>query len=628
MILSIVIVNYNVKHFLEQCLNSVFASTTKIENGECIELEVFVVDNNSVDGSVAMVEDKFPQVRLIVNTENDGFAKANNQALQQSSGAYLLLLNPDTIVERDTFVRCVNFMQQHPECGGLGVKMINGEGKFLKESKRGFPTPETSFYKISGLIKLFPHHKKIAAYYMGNLDENATNEIEILPGAYLMVSRAAYAKVGGLDETYFMYGEDIDFSWRIIQTGFKNYYLPSARIVHYKGESTKKGSMNYVYTFYNAMAIFARKYFSGNNARLYIALIKTAIWIRAAFSFVKRAVAKVAQPLVDFLVAFGGFALIKYVWAAYWAENVSYYPSVYMWVVIPFYILFMMLFGWLYGGYDKPIKLSRMIRGMGLGCLLLLAFYSLLDETQRYSRMVLVLGSLWSIVGVVAVRLPFLIKKKSNILLVGSHDETVRVERLIQRLDIKSGRVECYDVTTEVQKDRMTAQLKDMIRIYRITDVVFCGRDMQTQEIISQMASLRTTGVQYKIVPSDSDIIIGSNAISSYEDIFTVDLNTIDSPVNRRNKRIFDIISAGMLLCLSPVLFLFQKRKCNYFRDCWQVLVGKSTWVGYEGRQGVFRPCDMVSGHDVDEQRLNLRYTRNYKLGSDIIILWKNIFNI
>ena len=628
MILSIVIVNYNVKYFLEQCLNSVFASTTEMGNGECIELEVFVVDNNSVDGSVAMVEDKFPQVRLIANTENVGFARANNQALQQSTGAYLLLLNPDTIVERDTFVKCVTFMQQHPDCGGLGVKMINGEGKFLKESKRGFPTPETSFYKISGLIKLFPRHKKIAAYYMGNLDENETNEIEILPGAYLMVGRTAYNQVGGLDESYFMYGEDIDFSWRIIQAGFKNYYLPSTRIVHYKGESTKKGSMNYVYTFYNAMAIFARKYFSGNNAKLYIALIKTAIWIRAAFSFVKRAVAKVAQPLVDFLVAFGGFALIKYVWAAYWAENVSYYPSVYMWVVIPFYILFMMLIGWLYGGYDKPIKLSRMIRGMGLGCLLLLAFYSLLDETQRYSRMVLVLGSLWSIVGVVVVRLPFLIKKKSNILLVGSHDETVRVERLIQRLDIKSGRVECYDVTTEVQKDRMTVQLKDMIHIYRITDVVFCGRDMQPQEIISQMASLRTTGVQYKIVPSDSDIIIGSNAISSYEDIFTVDLNTIDSPVNRRNKRIFDIISAGMLLCLSPVLFLFQKRKCNYFRDCWQVLVGKSTWVGYEGRRGVFRPCDMVLGRDVDEQRLNLRYTRNYKLGSDIINIRKNIFNI
>ncbi len=163
MILSIVIVNYNVKYFLEQCLNSVFASTTEMGNGECIELEVFVVDNNSVDGSVAMVEDKFPQVRLIANTENVGFARANNQALQQSTGAYLLLLNPDTIVERDTFVKCVTFMQQHPDCGGLGVKMINGEGKFLKESKRGFPTPETSFYKISGLIKLFPRHKKIAA---------------------------------------------------------------------------------------------------------------------------------------------------------------------------------------------------------------------------------------------------------------------------------------------------------------------------------------------------------------------------------------------------------------------------------------------------------------------------------
>ena len=386
--------------------------------------------------------------------------------------------------------------------------------------------------------------------------------------------------------------------------------------------------MNYVYTFYNAMAIFARKYFSGNNAKSYLTLIKAAIWTRATFSFLKRGVVLVVRPLVDFLVAFSGFVLIKQIWATYWAANVSYYPSVYTWAVIPFYILFMMLVGWLYGGYDKPLKIGRMIRGMGVGCLLLLAFYSLLDETQRYSRMVLVLGSLWSIVAVVAVRLPFLIKKRNNILLVGSQDETTRVERLMQSLDIQSSRVERYDATMDADNDRTTARLKDMIRIYRITEVVFCGRDMQPQEIISQMASLQTTGVQYKIVPSDSDIIIGRDAISSYEDIITVDLNTIDSPVNKRNKRIFDIVSAGMLLCLSPILFLFQHRKRNYFTDCWRVLIGKYTWVGYDNKLGVFCPRDLITGHHVDEQRLNMRYTRNYKLRSDIIILWKNIFNI
>ena len=275
MLLSIVIVNYNVKYFLEQCLSSVYNSTGDFE------LEVFVVDNASVDDSVEMVREKFPQVKVIANEDNVGFARANNQALKEAKGDYLLLLNPDTLVEPNTFEQCINFMQAHPDCGGLGVKMINGEGKFLKESKRGFPTPATSFYKISGLIRLFPHNKKIAAYYMGHLPEDETNEIEILPGAYIMLSRVAFEKVGYLDEDYFMYGEDIDFSWRIRLAGFKNYYLPSARIIHYKGESTKKGSMNYVYTFYNAMAIFARKYFSGKNARIYNITLQLAIWLRA-----------------------------------------------------------------------------------------------------------------------------------------------------------------------------------------------------------------------------------------------------------------------------------------------------------------------------------------------------------
>ena len=282
--LSIVIVNYNVKYFLEQCLESVFGSSLAFEEGHVdaanasnhIELEVFVVDNASVDGSVEMVRDRYPQVQLIANNDNVGFAKANNQALRRCTGDLILLLNPDTVVEHDTLSKCVGFFASHPDCGGLGVKMINGEGTYLKESKRGFPTPEAAFYKISGLIRLFPHNRRIAAYYMGHLDDEETNPIDILPGAFLMVSRAALDKVGLLDESYFMYGEDIDFSWRIKLAGFENYYYPTARIIHYKGESTKHGSMNYVYTFYNAMSIFVQHYFSGSRARWFNLLLRLA----------------------------------------------------------------------------------------------------------------------------------------------------------------------------------------------------------------------------------------------------------------------------------------------------------------------------------------------------------------
>ena len=282
MLLSIVIVNYNVKYFLEQCLESVYNSNLALHEapGEELQLEVFVVDNASVDGSVEMVREKYPQVHLIANQANVGFARANNQALRQCRGDLMLLLNPDTVVEHDTFSKCADFYATHPDCGGLAVKMINGEGTYLKESKRGFPTPAASFYKMSGLVRLFPHSRRIAAYYMGHLSDDETNPVDILPGAYLMISRKALEKVGLLDESYFMYGEDIDFSWRIKLAGFENYYFPETRIIHYKGESTKRGSMNYVYTFYNAMSIFVKRYFSGRNAKFFNLLLHLAIWGR------------------------------------------------------------------------------------------------------------------------------------------------------------------------------------------------------------------------------------------------------------------------------------------------------------------------------------------------------------
>ncbi|MEZ4937615.1 MAG: glycosyltransferase family 2 protein, partial [Crocinitomicaceae bacterium] len=273
--ISIVIVNYNVEHFLEQCLNSVFSALKKVDG------EVWVVDNNSIDGSMAMVKAKFPQVRLIENKENVGFSKANNQAIRESQGKYVLLLNPDTVVEEDTFEKVVQFMNEHPDAGGLGVNMIDGKGNFLPESKRGLPTPSVAFYKIFGLSRLFPRSKKFGKYHLGYLSKEETHEIEILSGAFMLMRKEALDKVGLLDESFFMYGEDIDLSWRIILGGYKNYYYPGTRIIHYKGESTKKTSVNYVFVFYKAMIIFAKKHFSQKNARTFSFLINMAIYFRA-----------------------------------------------------------------------------------------------------------------------------------------------------------------------------------------------------------------------------------------------------------------------------------------------------------------------------------------------------------
>ena len=647
MTLSIVIVNYNVKHFLEQCLESVFRSDLATEGGEGapaadnqpLQLEVFVVDNASVDGSAAMVREKFPQVRLIANHDNLGFAKANNQALRLCTGDLVLLLNPDTVVELNTFRQCVDFYASHPDCGGLTVKMINGEGRYLKESKRGFPTPAASFFKISGLIRLFPHNRRIAAYYMGHLDDDETNPIDILPGAFLMISRRALEKVGLLDESYFMYGEDIDFSWRIKLAGFENYYLPTSRIIHYKGECTKHGSMNYVYTFYNAMSIFVRHYFSGSNAALFNLLIHCAIWTRASLAWLQRIAQRIALPL-----AFGGFLGIKHIWAAYWASNVNYYPPVYTCLIIPLYILFLMLCSWLYGGYQRPVRPMRMVRGMVVGTLLLLVFYSLLDESQRYSRVLLLMGCAWTLVATLGLRLLlslFHIRgfdlrplHTRTCVIVGGDEEARRVSQLYESLG--SIRVEAIlDTTTDTNK------LDDTIRVYKADEVVFCSKDLPIQDIIDLMTKLgqmpgRHNPVEYKIVPNESDFIIGSNSINSAEDLYTEELRTIADPLNRRNKRIFDILSALLLIIFSPLLIPFQRRKKLYYTHCWQVLIGRCSWVGTSidtTRPGIFGPEDALPRRASTlspelKQRLHLRYLRNYKITSDIQILFKNLFNI
>lgn len=234
--LSIVVVNYNVKYFLEQCLHSVFKAS------EQLETEVFVVDNRSVDGSVQMVREKFPQVKLIENQQNVGFSKANNQAIRQAKGEYILLLNPDTVVEDDTFEKITAFMDAHPDAGGLGVKMVDGKGKFLPESKRGLPTPAVAFYKIFGLAALFPRSKTFGQYHLTYLSNDEVHSVDVLSGAFMLLRRTALDKVGLLDESYFMYGEDIDLSYRLTQGGFCNYYFPHTRIIHYKGESTKKAA--------------------------------------------------------------------------------------------------------------------------------------------------------------------------------------------------------------------------------------------------------------------------------------------------------------------------------------------------------------------------------------------------
>jgi len=292
--LVVVIVSYNVKHYVTQCLNSLAKAL------EGIDSKIIVVDNHSNDGTVEYLQRRFRRIEIVDSNHNLGFARANNVAIRQSNSEYVLLLNPDTFVGEDTIREAVAFMDEHLQAGGLGVRMQNTDGSLAKESRRGLPSPIVSFYKMSGLCARFPQSRTFGRYYMGYLDWDTPQRIDVISGAFCLLRRSALDRVGLLDEDFFMYGEDIDLSYRILKGGYKNYYLPF-RMLHYKGESTQKSSFRYVHLFYDSIRIFFRKHYSHHG--FWISLpINIAIYgkaVAALFQLQARSIRKALGFLND-----------------------------------------------------------------------------------------------------------------------------------------------------------------------------------------------------------------------------------------------------------------------------------------------------------------------------------------
>ena len=641
--LSVIIVNYNVSAFLEQAL----ASAVKAMRG--IDGEIFVVDNHSVDNSVAMVKMKFPQVKLIENQENVGFAKANNQAIRISSGEYVLLLNPDTLVEEDTFEKCLRFMDETPDCGGLGVKMVDGQGRFLPESKRGIPYPKSSFYKLFGLSKLFPKSKKFGAYHATYIGEDETHDVEVLSGAFMMMRKSVLDHVGLLDEDYFMYGEDIDLSYRILKGGYKNYYFPQTRIIHYKGESTKKGSLNYVYVFYKAMQIFAKKHFSANNAKIFNVAIDAAIWFRAALAALKRIVSRILLPVLDFILIYAGlFALSKYWEHTVLLQRNSSFSDFYFNMVLPGYALLWLTSVWISGGYRKPVKRTLLNRGIVAGTVVILLIYALLPETMRFSRAVVVIGAVWALFAVNALR--YLLSNlklvevdnrrlNQRIAIVGGPQDTERVLGMVQSMNEPREFVGLVMTERLDNENRLCIgridDLSELLTIYQINEVIFCARDIPADQIIDWMNRLQDMPVEFKIAPEDSSSLIGSNAIFTTEDLYTIPLQTVYQQQSRRRKRSFDIIASFVLLLFLWADIWFVKRKDRFVRNIFEVFCGKKSWVGLHElvsdsevslRPGVLYPADAYPNSDFSEEmtrRLEEIYARNYQIRNDLTIMVK-----
>jgi GT2 family glycosyltransferase len=641
--LSVVIVNYNVEHFLEQCL---FAVEKAIHG---IDAEVCVVDNNSVDGSLLMLTQRFSWVKVIANTENVGFSKANNQAIREAKGEYVLLLNPDTIVENDTFSKTISFLDNHQDAGGLGVTMIDGKGKFLPESKRGLPTPEVAFYKMFGLSKLFKKSKRFGKYHLTYLDKDQTHEVDILSGAFMMLRAKTLSLTGLLDEDYFMYGEDIDLSYRITQAGFKNYYFADTKIIHYKGESTKKGSLNYVFVFYNAMRIFARKHFSGNSKHLFLTLINFAIYLRATMSIIKRFAQKVWLPITDFVLIFGTMYLLK----GYWEETVlshksSLFPAEFIQIAIPIYILVWMYSVYLTNGYRNNSKPSNIVKGVVFGTIFILVFYALMPESFRFSRAMIVLGSFGTVIVMILWRLFLNVLKFNNFsfsddssgrfLVVGNVEEAQRVADVLRKTNLNPEFIGLITLEKEIFPEVIGSihQISEIISIYNIKEVVFCAKDLAANQIIEMMGKLQSHQIEYKIAPPESLSIIGSSSINTSGDIYVIQVNAITTKQNKRNKRILDVVISIMAIIISPILMWFSS-PIKYYRNCFNVILSKRSWVGLHPVQksssltlkpGIFYPTDGFSIKLVSDElieKANNVYSHDYKLALDLKIVLKSI---
>lgn len=629
--ISVIIVNYNVEYFLDQCLDSVRKG---IKN---IDAEVFIVDNCSVDGSIEMVKSKYPEFHLIENKDNVGFSKANNQAMEISQGEYCLLLNPDTVVEEDTFLKTVEFMDAHQDSGGLGVRMIDGKGVFLPESKRGLPTPLVAFYKIFGLSALFPKSKRFGQYHLGHLSEFENHQIDILSGAYMLMRKKTLDKVGLLDESFFMYGEDIDLSYRITQGGYKNYYCSDTKIIHYKGESTKKSSVNYVFVFYRAMIIFAQKHFSGKNAKLFSFLINFAIYLRAFLAIAIRVVKKLVLPVIDLAyLIFGLFALTNY-----WKMSDIEFPEELISYSIPIYAITWLSTSYFNGGYDKPIKLFKIIKGVFIGTLLILLAYAILPKSWQFSRLFIFIGAGWTILYYIISRifLHFAVgkhfklwvkTKKSFAIINDDKDEFNRIKELIKNTNDNVSNI-----------DRISKSDIEQIQNGDYQEIVFSAKNSSYSEIIDWMANHSFDQTDFKIAPPLESFLIGSNSIDTAGDLYILNLNTLVSHENKRKKRLFDFGFSLALIISAPILIWSFKEKGNFIKNNFKILVGKLSFIGFSEdvtkqdvrlpkiKNGILVPSDIMDIHDDQiREKLNLIYARDYSMRKDFSIVlkaWKKL---
>jgi GT2 family glycosyltransferase len=586
--LSIVIVNYNVKEFLTQCLDSIFKSQTQYN------YEVIVIDNSSRDSGRDEICSTFKDITWIDNSENVGFGRANNQGFSHAKGVYTLILNPDTVLQEDTLEKCISYLLAHPEVGGLGIKGLDGSGQFLPESKRALPTPLVALWKITGLSAIFPKSSVFARYHLGHLSAEENHEVDILVGCFMMVPTQLLLSVGGFDPQYFMYGEDIDLSYELQKTGHKNIYFSDSQIIHYKGESTKRGSLNYVRMFYKAMVLFAKKQFTGSSAAAYSLLIYSGIYLRATLAIVARLGKSTFTPLLDAAVLFAVLNTIK----SYWEQNHRFinggsYPDLYTYTIQGSYVL-VWLFGlWLSGVYFKNNRPIVMVRSMIVTTLFIGFTYGLLPDELRFSRALLLLGALGGLSAMLGWRAVLSVlsgkpmfegaTKQPRILFFGSKYSKGALDDILH----SSGIIPSFywEEVPNFNNDDWLLKLQALVRLHRINELIVDVSEVSNTRLISILTSLGEQTSVKSLMP-EQKFIIGSDSSLTQGTTYRKSQQTAD-PQYLRQRRVFEITATFLVVSLAPMTLVcalatgrFSAWKL-WIRYSGHIMTGEKSLIGY-----------------------------------------------
>jgi GT2 family glycosyltransferase len=676
--LTVVIVNYNVCTFLEQALVSVVRASADLD------VEIIVVDNDSVDGSVEMVQAQFPNVTLIVNERNIGFGKANNIGMRRARGRFILVLNPDTIVQEDTFKTFIRFMDDHPEAGMVGCRILNSDGSFAKESRRSFPTPEVAFYKVSGLGRLFPSSRKFGRYNLTYLPEDEVCEVDALSGSCMFVRREAIYSApsrskpetnhsnglpqegvsdgaGLFDEDFFMYGEDLDWCFRFGQAGWKVYYTPDTQIIHFKGESTKQGEARYVKLFYGAMSRFVQKHFQTKHSWLFSAFLHLGIWVKAAQSLVQQWVLRARIPFLEFVVAllcFDAVALIRSIPSAF------SFPRIFFVAVAPSYAALVIACILITGGYRLRKRNRQQPAWHGIGmAFLIVTTASFFIKSIAFSRVVILFGFISVFIFLSVLRW---IRRELNerrvghrqAVLVGPARAAEQFKRMLMShpsppleivgyVEMDTGTDPTRVMVSTLPRLGRVDQLRDIVRLRHIDDIIFAAGHVTNQSMFTLMQELLDLPIQFKILQPRQTQVVGKDYVGDI--VLAAPLMDAEAalslPRGRLAQRVADI-SISLVVCLPLIPFAISlslilpssawvRRIREVAFSLPSLITGSRSFIGFD-EEAHFRPPDgwrirpgvipLVQASRAAEltpdqlQSIYWRYAQSQSLGLDVRI--------